>query len=230
MGPVYAALPLLIYGWILQIQGQLTESIHCLQAAVALAEESGQRSLASLAYHQLAVTALLQGDAVASHRLSGGDRSINQAAHGPGAQLASLWPRIASAYQSLAQGDLPQAEARFQHIADFLANRDSFRTHLHSTVIGLGLVALERGEVDRAQALLAQATADPENRYPYTYVLGRLGLARIAQRQGDGESARTILRHTQTYAATRSLVREYEECRRVMGELSVNSEQRSDIH
>jgi len=221
MGPVYAALPLLIYGWILQIQGQLTESTHCLRAAVALAEESGQRSLTSLAYHQLAVTALLQGDAAASQQFNDESRSINHAAHGAGAQLASLWPRIASAYQSLAQGDLAQAESRFQHIADFLANRDSFRTHLHSTVIGLGLVALERGEVDRAQTLLAQATADPENRYPYTYVLGRLGLARIAQRQGDEKRAHAILRHTQTYAATRSLVREYAECQRVREELAL---------
>lgn len=219
MGSVYAALPLLIYGWILQIQGQLAESSVCLRAGVAMADESGQRSLASLAYHQLAVTALLQGDVAESQRLNDESKAINRAAHGPGAQLASLWPRISSAYQALAVGDLAQAESRFRQIADFLANRDSFRTHLHSTVIGLGLVALERGEVERAQTLLFQATADPENRYPYTYVLGRLGLARIAQRQGDAATARSILRRTQFYAATRSLVREFEECERVRAAL-----------
>ena len=221
MGPVYAALPLLIYGWILQIQGQLDDSTICLRAGVEMAEESGQRSLASLAYHQLAVTALLQGDIGESQRLNDESKAINRAAHGPGAQLASLWPRISSGYQALAVGDLAQAESRFQQIGDFLANRDSFRTHLHSTVIGLGLVALERGEVTQAQTLLAQATADPENRYPYTYVLGRLGLARIAHRQGDRETARSILRKTLAYAATRSLVREYAECERVMRELEV---------
>ncbi len=225
MGPVYAALPLLIYGWILQIQGQLDDSIRCLRAGVEMAEASGQRSLASLAYHQLAVTALLQGDSEESQRLNDESKAINRAAHGPGAQLASLWPRIASGYQALATGDLSLAESRFQQIADFLANRDSFRTHLHSTVIGLGLVALERGEVEQAQALLAQATADPENRYPYTYVLGRLGLARIAHRQGDGETARSILRRTFAYAASRSLVREYAECERVRAELAMSSEQ-----
>jgi DNA-binding SARP family transcriptional activator len=224
MGPVYAALPLLIYGWILQIQGQLDDSTRCLRAGVEMAEASGQRSLASLAYHQLAVTALLQGDSGESQRLNDESKAINRAAHGPGSQLASLWPRISSGYQALAVGDLAQAESRFQQIADFLAHRDSFRTHLHSTVIGLGLVALERGEIEQAQRLLAQATADPENRYPYTYVLGRLGLARIAQRQGDGATARSILRRTFSYAATRSLVREYAECERVRGELSVTSD------
>ena len=225
MGPVYAALPLLIYGWILQIQGQLDDSTICLRAGVEMAEESGQRSLASLAYHQLAVTALLQGDVAASQRLNDESKAINQAAHGPGAQLASLWPRISSGYQALAVGNLAQAESRFQQIGDFLANRDSFRTHLHSTVIGLGLVAMEREDVERAQTLLSQATADPENRYPYTYVLGRLGLARIAHRQGDDAAARSILRRTLSYAATRSLVREYAECARVQGELAVNSNQ-----
>ena len=225
MGPVYAALPLLIYGWILQIQGQLDDSTVCLRAGVEMAQASGQRSLASLAYHQLAVTALLQGDIGESQRLNDESKAINQAAHGPGAQLASLWPRISSGYQALAVGNLAQAESRFQQIGDFLANRDSFRTHLHSTVIGLGLVALERGEVERAQTLLSQATADPENRYPYTYVLGRLGLARIAHRQGDDAAARSILRRTLSYAATRSLVREYAECREVMKELAVNSNQ-----
>lgn len=222
MGPVYAALPLLIYGWILQIQGQLDDSTRCLRAGVEMAEASGQRSLASLAYHQLAVTALLQGDVAESQRLNDESKAINRAAHGPGAQLASLWPRISSGYQALATGDLALAGSRFQQIADFLANRDSFRTHLHSTVIGLGLVALERGEVELAQTLLAQATADPENRYPYTYVLGRLGLARIAQRQGNGETARSILRRTFAYAASRSLVREYAECERVWEELSAH--------
>jgi len=222
MGPVYAALPLLIYGWILQIQGQLDQSAVCLRAAVDLAEESGQRSLASLAYHQLAVTVRIQGRAAESLRLNEQSKAINRAAHGTGAQLASLWPRISSAYQSLAEGDLAQAEARLQRVADFLANRNSFRTHLHSTVIGLGLVALQRGKTEEAQRLLSQATADPENRYPYTYVLGRLGLARIAHRQGDRQASIRILRGALAYAAARSLVREYAECERVMGELAVD--------
>ncbi|MGB5050586.1 MAG: AAA family ATPase [Caldilineaceae bacterium] len=222
MGPVYAALPLVIYGWILQIQGQLDASVACLRAGVAMAEESGQRSLASLAYHQWAVTTLLQGDGASSRQLNDQSRTINRAAHGPGAQLASLWPRISSGYQSLATGDLAQAESRFQQIADFLDNRDSFRTHLHSTVIGLGLVALERGEVEQARTLLAQATADPENRYPYTYVLGRLGLARIAHSQGDTAAAQAILHHTSFYAASRSLVREFAECERVGVALGVS--------
>lgn len=225
LGPAQAALPLLSYGWVLQVQGQFAPAEACLRAAVALAEETGQLSLASLAYHQLAVSLRLTGQPAESHRLNEMSKAINLQVHGSAAQLASLWPRISSGYQALALGDVDRAERRLLAVAEFLHNRDSgrqnsFRTHLHSTVIGLGLVALERGELAQAEAHLRQGLADPENRYPYTFVQGLLGLARIAAARGDGTQRSQHLQAALAYAARRSLVREFAETVEQIGTLT----------
>ena len=62
LAPIHAVLPLLDYGWTLRVQGQLDAATTCLTAVVQLAMETGQRSLASIAYFQLAVTARMQDD------------------------------------------------------------------------------------------------------------------------------------------------------------------------
>ncbi|MBI1296579.1 AAA family ATPase [bacterium] len=219
MGHVHAALPLLIYGWALQVQGQLAESARVLAAAVTLAESTEQRSLAGLAYHQLSVTARLQGETVRSHALNEQSKALNQQVHGTAAQLASVWPRISSAYQALARGDLDLAVERLQRIELFLAERDSFRTHHNSTVIGLGLAALAAGDLDRADDLLARGLADPVNRYPFTFVKGLLGLAQIAHRRHEDERCVAILQRALHYAGSRSLVREYTDCVQAIVEL-----------
>ncbi|MEZ4834678.1 MAG: AAA family ATPase [Caldilineaceae bacterium] len=219
MGPVHAALPLLIYGWALQVQGQFAESAQVLSAAVALAESTEQRSLAGLAYHQLSVTARLQGDLPRSHELNEQSKALNQQVHGTAAQLASVWPRISSAYQALARGDLDLAVARLQRVESFLGERDSFRTHHNSTVIGLGLAALAAGDLDRAADLLARGLADPVNRYPFTFVKGLLGLAQIAHRRHEDERCVAILQRALHYAGSRSLVREYTDCVQAIVEL-----------
>ncbi len=219
MGPVHAALPLLIYGWALQVQGQLDESEHVLKAAVELAETTEQRSLAGLAYHQLSVTVRLQGDLVRGEELNEQSKALNQQVHGSASQLASLWPRISSAYHALDRGDLPRAVDKLERVQHFLAQRGSFRTHLNSTVIGLGLAALTAGELERAEVLLSQGVADAVNRYPFTFVRGLLGLAQIAHRHNQPERCRAILQQALRYAGSRSLVREYTECVQVIAQL-----------
>lgn len=220
IGPVQAALPLLLYGWALQVQGQFVESAKVLEAAVALSEETEQRSLASLAYHQLSVTARLLGDLERSHLLNEQSKALNHQVHGTAAQLAGLWPRISSAYQAIERGDLALAADRLQRVESFLAERDSFRTHLNSTIIGLGLVALAQDKLDQADELLTRALADPHNRYPFTFVKGLLGQATIAHRRGDQATCEQILRRALHYAGTRSLVREYVDCVQVIAALA----------
>jgi tetratricopeptide (TPR) repeat protein len=220
MGPAQAALPLLIYGWALQVQGQFVESARVLEAAVAISEETGQRALASLAYHQLAVTIRLQGDPQRSRALNEQSKAINQQVHGTAAQLAGLWPRISSAYEALARGELTLAANRLQRVETFLADRDSFRTHLNSTIIGLGLVALAQGDLRGADELLERGLADPHNRYPFTFVKGLLGQAHIAHQRGEQQRCEAILRRALHYAGRRSLVREYAECVEVIAALA----------
>lgn len=222
LGAVHAALPLLIYGWITQVQGQLGPSEGMLRAAIALAQETGQLSLASLGYHQLAVTMRLLGDEAQAQALNRESRAMNLRVHGTAAQLASLWPRISSGYQALAAGELDLAQARFERVHGFLADRGGFRTHRNSTVIGLGLVALARGEMDRAEALLREGLADPHNRYPFTYVRGILGQAQIAHARGDLARCQRLLRQSLAYAGQRSLVREYDETLAEMARLGIS--------
>jgi DNA-binding SARP family transcriptional activator len=219
MGTVHAALPLLIYGWALQVQGQIAESIAVLEEAIALSEETEQRSLASLAYHQLAVSVRFQGDLERSQKLNDQSKTLNQQVHGTGAQLASLWPRISSAYQALERGELTLAADRLHRVQEFLDSRDSFRTHLNSTIIGLGLVALAQGQMEEATQLLEQGLADLHHRYPFTYVKGLLGLARIAHHRGEQERSKAILQRALRYAGDRSLLREYAECVQTLTEL-----------
>ncbi len=219
MGPTHAALPLLEYGWTLRVQGQFAPAARCLEAAATISLETGQRSIASIAYHQLAVTMRVQGHAARSRELNEQSKALNRQVHGLAAQLASLWPRISSGYRSLQANELAKAEGRFQRVLHFLNDRGTFRTHRNSAVIGLGLVRLRQGAIQTARQLLEEGLGDGENLYPYTYVLGLLGLATIAQQEGDERGSRRLLRKALHYAGRRSLVEEYVETVLAMAQL-----------
>jgi DNA-binding SARP family transcriptional activator/Tfp pilus assembly protein PilF len=206
--PVHAVMPLLAYGWTLRVQGQLDVASECLEAAIDLAMETGQRALASIAYFQLAVTARMQGDLERSQELNERSMALNRQGDATG-ELVSLWPRIASAFQSLHAGRLDEAERRLQRVTDFLDSSDAFRNHRNSARIGLGLVALGKGDVKRAKLLITEALADPINIYPYTHVQGLLGLANIAAREDDLTLSRSLLRRALRFAGQRSLIEEY---------------------
>ncbi|MBX3012583.1 MAG: AAA family ATPase [Caldilineaceae bacterium] len=209
--PRHATLPLFVYGWLLRIQGQVNAAIPCLENAVDLAKQTGQPTIASIAYHQLAIAARMKGDLAANHALNDQSLRINQAMQGTAAELTSMWPRISSAFLALQQQQLTEAERRLRRVADFLGDQDLYRSYRNSAQIGLGLVALARGEVATAQELLENALTDPINLYPYIYVQGLLGLATIAKQQGQAQRCRLILQRTLAYAGQRSLLEEYVE-------------------
>ena len=206
--PVHATLPLFFYGWILRIQGQLPDAEAILQRVVDLAGSTGQPTIAGMAYHQLAIVARMQGDHAASHTLNDQSVAINRTIQGA-AEVTSMWPRISSAFAALQQNHLAEAERRFRRVADFLGDQDLYRSYRNSAQIGLGLVALAQGDRTTAQKELEQALADPVNLYPYIYVQGLLGLAALADQQGQREACHQLLQRTLAYAGERSLVEEY---------------------
>lgn len=207
--PVDAVLPLMDYGWTLRVQGQFQEATACLQAALALALQTQQRAIASLASFQLAVIARMQGRLEESQELNEQSMALNHQAQDSTTELVSLWPRIASAFQSLHAGRLDEAERRLQRVLDFLDNSNSFRNHRNSATIGLGLAALGYGDLARAQRLIEEALSDAVNLYPYVHVQGLLGLAEIAHRRDDLQSCHTLLRQALRFAGRRSLIEEY---------------------
>jgi tetratricopeptide (TPR) repeat protein len=209
--PVHAVLPLFEYGWALLVQGQLADATRCLEAAVDLARQTDQPSIAGLAYHQLAVIARMLGDLAQSYILNEESLAMNRTLQGRAGELVSMWPRIGSGFAALHMGNLAEAERRFQRVATFLHDLDSFRNHYNSATIGLGLVALARGESVVAQRLLAEALADHANLYPYTHVQALLGLAQIAAQTGDTAGSRRLLQRALAFAGARSLLEEYVE-------------------
>ncbi len=207
--PVHAVPPLFDYGWTLLVQGQLGESTRVLEAVVDLATVTNQPSIASAAYHQLAVTARIVGEFEQSQLLNDESVAINRARPGTAADLGSMWPRIASGFLSLDAGRLDEAERRLRRVADFLNDRRSFRNYFNSANIGLGLVALARDNREEARCLLTDALVDANHLYPYTHVHALLGLARIAQIDGQIAERDRLLRQALRFAGRRSLLEEY---------------------
>lgn len=207
--PVHAVVPLFEYGWVLLVQGQLGEATRVLEAVVDLATDTNQPSIASTAYHQLAMTARILGDSEQSQALNEESIAINRAVAGAAGELGSMWPRISSGFLALQAGRLDEAERRFRRVADMPGDAAHFRNYRNSAEIGLGLVALARGQIDAARSLLEAAQADTTNFYPYTYVQALLGLARIADQAGEIAERDTLLRRALHFAGERSLLEEY---------------------
>jgi tetratricopeptide (TPR) repeat protein len=207
--PLHGVLPLFDYGWTLMVQGQMGDATACLSAVVDLASETGQPSIASMALHQLAVTARILGDLEQSQMLNEQSVAINREVSGSASQLASMWPRIASALLSLQAGRVDEAERRLQRVMSILGERDTYRNYRNSANIGLGLVQLERGNLEEGRALLAGALSDPVNLYPYMHVRALLGLSRIARVEGDAATSDSLLRQALRFAGERSLLEEY---------------------
>jgi ATP/maltotriose-dependent transcriptional regulator MalT len=191
------------------VQGQMGDATACLSAVVDLASETGQPSIASMALHQLAVTARILGDLEQSQMLNEQSVAINREVSGSASQLASMWPRIASALLSLQAGRVDEAERRLQRVMSILGERDTYRNYRNSANIGLGLVQLERGNLEEGRALLAGALSDPVNLYPYMHVRALLGLSRIARVEGDAATSDSLLRQALRFAGERSLLEEY---------------------
>ena len=207
--PVHAVPPLFDYAWTLLVQGELGEATRILESVVDLATVTNQPSIASAAFHQLAVTARILGENEQSQLLNDQSIAINRARPGTAAELGSMWPRIASGFLSLQAGRLDEAERRLRRVADFLSERRSFRNYYNSANIGLGLVALELGNVEEARRLLREALVDSVHLYPYTHVHALLGLARIAHIDTDMAERNRLLRQALQYAGKRSLLEEY---------------------
>lgn len=207
--PVHAVVPLFEYGWVLLVQGQVGEATRVLETVVDLATETNQPSIASAAYHQLALTARILGDVEQSQALNEESIAINRAVAGAAGELGSMWPRISSGFLALQAGRLNEAERRFRRIVEMPVDAALFRVYRNSAEIGLGLVALARGQIDAAQRLLMAAQADRSNFYPYTYVQALVGLARIEHLRGAIEVRDRWLRRALRFAGERSLLEEY---------------------
>jgi tetratricopeptide (TPR) repeat protein len=206
LGVDEATLTLFQVGWAALMQGLLEDAAPCLLRAYELGLETKQVAAAVLSALQLAHLHALRGDVAQTERRL--DQSLARAEAAPEAAWAALWPRIYQGFRRLLDDEFAQAQQRFIEMEARLADLPAFESHRASVRAGLGLLALEQGDIERAMTLLRAAHTSTQL-HGFVYVAVQHGLARIAARSGELTNARQILRHTLHYSAHRSLLPEY---------------------
>ncbi len=207
LGPGEAAAALFQIGWAALMQGLLRDARPCLTQSYTLAVETGQAPAAVVSALQLAHLNALAGKP--DETTIWLERSLETAARASEAAWASIWPRIHQGFLWLIDDRLALAEQRFVEMAARLAGVAAFQSHRASVVVGMGMVALARGDLTGADAYFHEALRAPHQLYGFIYVSAHLGIARLAALRNDLPGARTMLLHTLHYTVQRALLPEY---------------------
>ncbi|MDW8215107.1 MAG: BTAD domain-containing putative transcriptional regulator [Roseiflexaceae bacterium] len=207
LGPDEAAAALFQIGWAALMQGLLRSARPCLLQSYALAVETSQAPAAIVSALQLAhLNALAGKPDEATIWL---ERSLETAARASEAAWASIWPRIHQGFLWLLDDRLAQAEQRFGEMAARLAGAPAFQSHRTSIAVGMGMIALARGDLASADAHFYEALRVPHQLYGFVYVSAHHGIARLAALRDDLPRARAVLLHALRYSAQRALLPEY---------------------
>lgn len=207
LGPDEAAAALFQIGWAALMQGLLRSARPCLLQSYALAVETGQAPAAVVSALQLAHLNALAGKS--DEMTIWLERSLETAARASEAAWASIWPRIHQGFLWLLDDRLAQAEQRFSEMAVRLAGAPAFQSHRASISVGMGMIALARGDLASADAHFHEALRIPHQLYGFIYVSAHHGAARLAALHGDLPRARAVLLHALRYSAQRALLPEY---------------------
>lgn len=207
LGPEEAAVALFQVGWAALVQGLIQAAEPCLHQAYTLGKQTGQAAVAVISALQLAHLHDLRGERSATHEWLA--TSIALAERVPEAAWASIWPRIHEAFLLLLDDRLDEAEARFTNLACQLNTLAALQSHRASVEVGLGLLALQRGDLENAHTRLQHALHSPQLIYGFVQVVAQHGLARIAALRGQPAQARRLLYHALASSAQRGLLPEY---------------------
>jgi len=207
LGPDEAAAALFQIGWAALMQGLLRDARPCLTQSYTLAVETGQAPAAVVSALQLAHLNALAGKP--DETTIWLERSLETAARASEAAWASIWPRIHQGFLWLIDDRLALAEQRFVEMAARLAGVAAFQSHRASVVVGMGMVALARGDLTGADAYFHEALRAPHQLYGFIYVSAHLGIARLAALRNDLPGARMMLLYTLHYTVQRALLPEY---------------------
>ena len=164
--PVYAVLPLYDYGATLLSQGQVGDATRCLESVIELATQTAQPAVAANAYHQLAMTARVMGDEAKAAVSPSKALPLNNQAPDAGGEIANWWPQITGAFLDIHQGRSDEAEATLQGIVTRLEERPAFHNYRQAAQIGLGAVAVARGQYRRCVELAGTRGRRPRQPLP----------------------------------------------------------------
>ncbi|PMP83687.1 MAG: transcriptional regulator [Roseiflexus castenholzii] len=207
LGADEAAAALFQIGWAALMQGLLRSARPCLIRSYALAVETGQAPAAVVSALQLAHLNALAGKP--DETTIWLERSLETAARASEAAWASIWPRIHQGFLWLIDDRLEQAEERFVDMAARLAGAPAFQSHRASIAVGMGMIALARGDLTGADSYFHEALRASQQLYGFIYVSAHHGLARLAALRNDLPRARDVLLHALRYSAQRALLPEY---------------------
>lgn len=203
LGPGQSAPTLTAYGWTLLLQGLETDTEHCLRTALQAASATGQVTWEILASLYLTQAYYLKGQQRRGEKEFAHCMQLCQQV--PEAPWVMVWPLLNQAYYLTQTGQLDEAEQTFDLIRPLLENRE-LPAYQHSLQIGLGLLALARRQFEQASTLLRTALDHKQGIYIEAYVQAEIGLARIAQQQGDYDQARERLSAMLAFSGRRSLL------------------------
>ena len=224
LGASQAALTLVEHGWVLLLQGLNMEAERCLKAALQAAEETNQVTYWILAAMHLSRVYYLYGQRDKSERWF--ERCLERS------QLVSeeatwpmTWPLLNHAYYLINLNQLDQAEHVLQTLQAQLEQQRDFLAHRHSIEIGFGLIALSRGEFQRAETLLQGALHHQHNLYIEAYVLAELGIVHIARHHQRYHEAFRRLCTMLAFCGQRSLLQSYSATALILARLALHTGQ-----
>lgn len=207
LAPEQAPLLLNLYGWILTLQGMAEAAEACLHQALAIAETTAQWPHVVMGCNLMAYLQDLRGD------FAGAQAWLNKgwqlARRVPEMDWSTIWARIFQGYLALRARQLEEAQAQFRSVLTLLQGRSALRAHRLSAQIGLGMVCLAQGDLERATALLDEALAQGRAVDAVARSLGWVGEARLARLRGHWEEARALLTQALGYTGRRGLVAEF---------------------
>ncbi|WP_448591480.1 ATP-binding protein [Thermoflexus hugenholtzii] len=207
LAPEQAPLLLNLYGWILTLQGMPEAAEACLGQALTIAEATAQWPHVVMGCNLMAYLQDLRGDFPGIQAWL--SRGLQLARRVPEMDWSTIWARIFQGYLALRARRLEEAQAQFQSVLTLLKGRSALRAHRLSAQIGLGMVVLAQGDLERATALLDEALAQGRAVDAVARSVGLVGEARLARLRGRPEEARTVLDRALRYTGRRGLVVEF---------------------
>jgi len=173
-----------------QLQGDLKGAEAYLRESLAGWTEAGSVQMQSALSGWLGEIHALRGDYASAERTMERGRAL--------ARQVGLYPAVIRATRNLGhlawrQGEFDTAVSRYQESLE-LARRHSYVEHAALARLGLALVAAERGEHERAEALYAGAQPDLPAWDGEAQVLALSTRGRAALFRGDGARAVALFR------------------------------------
>lgn len=207
LAPEQAPLLLNLYGWILTLQGMSEAAEACLRQALAIAEATAQWPHVVMGCNLMAYLQDLRGDFPEAQAWL--QRGLQLARRVPEMDWSTIWARIFQGYLALRARQLEEAQAQFRSVLTLLRGRSALWAHRLSAQVGLGMVCLMQGDLERATALLDEALAQGRAVDAVARSVALVGEARLARLRGYPEEARARLEHALRYTGRRGLVVEF---------------------